>query len=104
MKTSNDEIISDFKFLLDEYMLSNEKMTKKAVEIKNRLKDIIIEYYLKLKNPQTNKVLLIEFATNILKQYSKEQMMLPRSTCDVSPLEEWLITRLYKMKLRNISD
>lgn len=37
-----------------------------------------------------------EFAVNKLKEYSDETHTLPRSTTDLSPLEQWLIVRLYR--------
>lgn len=36
-----------------------------------------------------------EFAVRILKQYAKECGTLPRSTSDLSPMEEWLILQLH---------
>ena len=36
-----------------------------------------------------------EFAVKILHEYAKEQGIVPRSTSDLSPLEEWLILRLF---------
>jgi len=35
-----------------------------------------------------------EFAVRVLKQYALENSTLPRSTSDLSPMEEWLILRL----------
>jgi len=37
-----------------------------------------------------------EFATEMLKQYAKENCVITRSTSDLSPLEEWLIVKLYE--------
>lgn len=39
---------------------------------------------------------IAEFAVKILKEYASEQMIPARSTSDLSPMEEWLIIRLYK--------
>ena len=36
-----------------------------------------------------------EFAVRLLKEYAYEKETLPRSTLDISPLEEWLILKLY---------
>jgi hypothetical protein len=36
-----------------------------------------------------------EFAVNILKKYASEHQTTVRSTSDLSPLEEWLILRLF---------
>lgn len=36
-----------------------------------------------------------EFAVKVLKQYSKENSVLPRSTSDLSPLESWLILQMF---------
>ena len=35
-----------------------------------------------------------EFAVRVLKQYALENSIPPRSTSDLSPMEEWLILRL----------
>lgn len=37
-----------------------------------------------------------EFAIKTLKQYVKENQVLPRSTSDLSKLEEWLILQLFE--------
>lgn len=37
-----------------------------------------------------------EFAVDKLKEYAKENQLPPRSTSDLSPLEQWLIIQLYK--------
>lgn len=39
---------------------------------------------------------LPEFAVSVLKQYALEQGINPRSTSDLSPMESWLIRRLYQ--------
>lgn len=36
-----------------------------------------------------------EFAVSILQEYAKENQTLIRSTSDLSPLEEWLLERMY---------
>lgn len=38
-----------------------------------------------------------EFAVKILKEYAEENLIPPRSTSDLSPMEEWLILRLLEM-------
>jgi len=38
----------------------------------------------------------VEFAIKILKQYADENGEIVRGTTDTSPLEQWLIMRLYK--------
>lgn len=38
---------------------------------------------------------LPEFAVSVLKQYASYQRVPPRSNLDLSPLEHWLIQRLY---------
>lgn len=37
-----------------------------------------------------------EFAVKTLKQYVEENQVLPRSTSDLSKLEEWLILQLFE--------
>jgi len=37
-----------------------------------------------------------EFAVKILREYAKENQSLVRGTSDLSPLEAWLIIKLYK--------
>ena len=39
---------------------------------------------------------LAEFAVKILKRYAKENQVTPRSTSDLSKLEEWLIAELHQ--------
>jgi hypothetical protein len=39
-----------------------------------------------------------EFAVEILKEYAKQNQVLPRSTSDLSKLEEWLIIELLRVK------
>ena len=39
-----------------------------------------------------------EFAVEILKKYAKENQLMPRSTSDLSKLEQWLIIQLLKQK------
>jgi hypothetical protein len=39
-----------------------------------------------------------EFAVDILKEYAKQNQVLPRSTSDLSKLEEWLIIELLRVK------
>lgn len=39
-----------------------------------------------------------QFESIILLEYSKEKMLPRRSTSDVSPLEEWLILKLYSIR------
>lgn len=36
-----------------------------------------------------------EFAVKKLKQYAEENNVLPRSTTDLSPLEQWLLLQLF---------
>ena len=38
-----------------------------------------------------------EFAVKILKEYAEVTGNLPRGTTDISPLEEWLILRLFSV-------
>ena len=38
----------------------------------------------------------VDLATRVLKQYAEEKGVLIRSTSDLSPLEEWLILRIYR--------
>ena len=38
---------------------------------------------------------LPEFAVEILHQYAEENQVLPRSTSDLSKLEEWLLLQLF---------
>ena len=38
-----------------------------------------------------------EFAIKTLKQYAKENQLIVRGTSDLSPLEEWLISKQYEM-------
>lgn len=38
---------------------------------------------------------LPEFAIDVLHQYAKENQVLPRSTSDLSKLEEWLLLQLF---------
>jgi len=42
----------------------------------------------------------IKFICDTLRAYSKEAGFPPRSTSDLSPLEEWLLMRLYSEKLK----
>jgi len=42
---------------------------------------------------------IAEFAVNILKQYAKEKGTMVRGTTDLSPLEMWLITKLFELKM-----
>lgn len=44
---------------------------------------------------------LPEFAVIILKQYAKENQVLPRSTSDLSKLEEWLLLQLFILSENN---
>lgn len=39
---------------------------------------------------------LSEFAVSILQEYANENQILIRSTSDLSPLEAWLLERMYK--------
>ena len=39
---------------------------------------------------------LPQFAVEILRQYAHENQVPPRSTSDLSPLEQWLINQLYE--------
>tara|TARA_R110000803_G_scaffold69058_2_gene131230 strand:+ start:12080 stop:12226 length:147 start_codon:yes stop_codon:yes gene_type:complete len=39
-----------------------------------------------------------EFAVETLKEYAKQNQVLPRSTSDLSKLEEWLIIELLRVK------
>ena len=39
-----------------------------------------------------------DYASNVLKEYSKQNTLPPRSTSDLSPLEQWLIIQLYIRK------
>jgi len=39
---------------------------------------------------------LPKFAVKILHQYAEETQVLPRSTSDLSKLEEWLIIQIFK--------
>lgn len=39
-----------------------------------------------------------EFAVSILKEYAEENQIQGRSTSDLSPLEQWLILRLFNEK------
>lgn len=43
-----------------------------------------------------------EFAIETLKEYAKQNQVLPRSTSDLSKLEEWLIIELLSVKNLNI--
>lgn len=38
----------------------------------------------------------VNFAINVLKQYAEERGEMIRGTTDLSPLEEWLIMKLFK--------
>jgi len=42
----------------------------------------------------------VKFMVDILLAYAKENMIPVRSTSDLSPLEEWLLMRLYNEKLK----
>lgn len=42
------------------------------------------------------KTKLPEFAVKILHQYAEENQVLPRSTSDLSQLEQWLLLQLFK--------
>lgn len=37
----------------------------------------------------------VEFVIQVLKQYAKENSIIIRSTSDLSPLEQWLLIKLY---------
>ena len=39
-----------------------------------------------------------QFACDILKQYAAENQTNPRTTSDLSPLEQWLIVRLFNSR------
>jgi hypothetical protein len=41
------------------------------------------------------------FVLNTLEEYTKQTGVLPRSTSDLSPLEEWLLIELLKAKQKN---
>jgi len=41
---------------------------------------------------------LAKFAVETLHQYAEENMVLPRSTSDLSKLEEWLIIKLFGIR------
>lgn len=48
-----------------------------------------------------------EFAVEVLKEYAKQNQVLPRSTSDLSKLEEWLIIELLRVKklpIHNVSN
>lgn len=41
---------------------------------------------------------IAEYAVNVLNEYAyKSNFGMPRSTSDISPLEEWLIIKLYQV-------
>jgi len=44
---------------------------------------------------------LPKFAVEILYQYARENQVIPCSTSDLSPLEQWLIKRLYNNEKDN---
>ena len=43
---------------------------------------------------------IVDFAVKILKQYAKETCTIQRSTSDLSGLEEYLIIKLFKIKMK----
>lgn len=45
-----------------------------------------------------------EFAARVLKQYALESQTLVRSTSDLSPMEQWLISRLHAAGTDHPSD
>ena len=48
----------------------------------------------------SDKIELPKFAVKILHQYAEETQVLPRSTSDLSKLEEWLIIQLFKKETK----
>jgi hypothetical protein len=44
-----------------------------------------------------------EFTVKILKEYVKENQVMPRSTSDLSRLEEWLIMKIFTVKNLSLS-
>lgn len=50
------------------------------------------------KKPMEDKA---EFAVKVLRRYALENSVLPRSTSDLSPMESWLILRLWELHDRN---